>query len=95
MGAYLILFPRVRVWTMVFLGIFFVRTAVPAWGMLLYWAFLQLASGLTTVGGEGGGVAFWAHIGGFVAGAMLVHPLVRPDRLAEHQQRDWQPQRAG
>jgi membrane associated rhomboid family serine protease len=85
MGAYLILFPRVRVWTMVFLGIFFVRTAVPAWGMLLYWAFLQLASGLTTVGGEGGGVAFWAHIGGFVAGAILVRPLVRPDHLAEHQ----------
>ncbi len=95
MGAYLILFPRVRVWTMVLLGIFFVRMALPAWGMLLYWAFLQLASGLTTVGGEGGGVAFWAHIGGFVAGAILVRPLVRPDHLAEHQQRNWQPQRAG
>ena len=80
MGAYLILFPRVRVWTMVFLGIFFVRMALPAWGMLLYWAFLQLASGLTTVGGEGGGVAFWAHIGGFLMGAIGVFVFRKPER---------------
>jgi membrane associated rhomboid family serine protease len=92
MGAYLILFPRVRVWAMLPLGIIFMRVTLPAWGMLLYWAFIQVASGITTVGGEGGGVAFWAHIGGFVAGAILVKPLVRSDHLAEHQQHHWQPQ---
>ncbi len=92
MGAYLVLFPRVRVYAMVPLGFILTRVAIPAWGMLLYWAFIQVASGLGTVGGEGGGVAFWAHIGGFVAGAVLVKPLVRSDRLAEHQQHHWQPQ---
>ena len=72
MGAYLILYPRVRVWAMLPLGFFLMRVTVPAWGMLLYWAFIQLASGITTVGGEGGGVAFWAHIGGFVAGPVVL-----------------------
>jgi len=93
MGAYLVLYPKVRVWTMVPLGIVLTRMALPAWGMLLYWAFIQLASGVTTVGGEGGGVAFWAHLGGFVAGAVLVKALVRRDRLIEHQSHHWQPQR--
>ena len=94
MGAYLILFPRVRVWTIVPLGFILTRFAVPAWAMLLYWAFIQLASGVTTVGAEGGGVAFWAHIGGFVAGAVLVRLLVRSDHLVEHQRHQWQPQRS-
>ena len=71
MGAYLLLFPRVRVMTLVVLGFFITRTALPAWVMLGYWAFIQFASGLTTVNAEGGGVAFWAHVGGFAAGLSL------------------------
>ncbi|MEO6025775.1 MAG: rhomboid family intramembrane serine protease [Candidatus Binatia bacterium] len=94
MGAYLILYPRVRVFTLVWLGFIFTRVALPAWVMLLYWAFIQLASGFTTIDGEGGGVAFWAHIGGFAAGAILVRILLRPDHLAEHRTHQWQPQRA-
>ncbi len=95
MGAYLVLYPRVRVFTIVPLGIILTRIAVPAWVMLLYWAFLQLASGLATAGAEGGaGVAFWAHVGGFVAGIVLVRPLVRPDRLAAHRERSWEPRRS-
>jgi membrane associated rhomboid family serine protease len=92
MGAYLILYPRVRVFTLVPLGFILTRVALPAWAMLLYWAFLQLVSGVSTVGGEEGGVAFWAHIGGFVAGAVLVRLLVRPDHLAQHKRHEWQPQ---
>jgi membrane associated rhomboid family serine protease len=92
MGAYLILFPRIRVYAMVPLGFILTRVTLPAWGMLLYWAFIQLASGLMTVDGEGGGIAFWAHIGGFVAGAVLVRLLVRSDHLAEHEHHHWQPQ---
>ena len=95
MGAYLILYPRVRVWAIIPLGIILTRVTIPAWGMLLYWAFIQLVSGVSTVGAEGGGVAFWAHIGGFVAGAILVRVLVRPDHLAEHQRHEWEPQRSG
>jgi membrane associated rhomboid family serine protease len=92
MGAYLILFPRVRVYAMVPLGFILTRVTLPAWGMLLYWAFIQLVSGVSTIEAEGGGVAFWAHIGGFVAGAVLVRLLVRRDHLAQHEQHAWQPQ---
>jgi membrane associated rhomboid family serine protease len=94
MGAYLILFPRVRVYAMVPLGFILTRVTLPAWGMLLYWAFIQVVSGVGTMDAEGGGVAFWAHIGGFVAGAVLVRALVRSDHLAEHQRHEWQPQRS-
>lgn len=69
MGAYAILFPRVRVHALVVLVILFFRVSVPAWVMLGYWFLLQLAG---TGVGEVGGVAFWAHIGGFVAGSVLI-----------------------
>lgn len=78
MGAYAILFPRVRIHTLVVLVILFFRVAVPAWVMLGYWFVLQLVS--TGVGGEVGGVAFWAHVGGFVAGMLLIFPF-RSERL--------------
>ena len=72
LGAYVVRFPHARVLTLIFLG-FFVRTIwVPAWLMLGYWFLLQFLGGLPTLGSEEGGVAFWAHIGGFVAGAVLV-----------------------
>jgi membrane associated rhomboid family serine protease len=67
--------------------------AWPAWMMLGYWFVLQFVSGV--LGQEGAGVAFWAHFGGFVAGAVLVKLFARPDYLAEHQARRWQPRRLG
>src|SRR5262245_56652885 len=85
MGAYLVLYPRVRVFTLVPLGFFITTVALPAWVMLLYWAFLQLVSGLFTgVSGAQGGVAFWAHIGGFLAGLLLVTVFRRPDYRVAH-----------
>jgi membrane associated rhomboid family serine protease len=96
MGAYLVLFPSVRVFTLVPLGFFITSIALPAWAMLVYWAFLQFAGGLTSVvGGQAGGVAFWAHIGGFLAGVVLVKLFERPDRLAEHRSHHWAPRRLG
>ncbi len=76
MGAYAVRFPRARVLMLVVLG-FFVRTVwVPAWLMLGYWFLLQVAGGLPALGGGvEGGVAFWAHIGGFVSGAVLMFLL--------------------
>lgn len=88
MGAYLLLFPRVRVMTLVVLGFFITRTALPAWVMLGYWAFIQFASGLTTVNVEGGGVAFWAHVGGFAAGLVLAAAFRRPRKLELRTQND-------
>jgi membrane associated rhomboid family serine protease len=72
MGAYIVLYPRVRVHMLVFLGFFITTIAVPAWVMLGYWFLLQLLGGLPTLGSERGGVAFWAHAGGFVAGMVLI-----------------------
>jgi membrane associated rhomboid family serine protease len=92
MGAYLVLFPRVRVYTMVPLGFFLHRMALPAWVMLVYWMFLQFVGGITSIAAEeGGGVAFWAHIGGFVAGVVLVKVFERRDRVAAHVASHWRP----
>lgn len=72
MGAYLVLYPRTRVHTL-FIIIIFIRVfPLPAWFFLLYWFFIQVASSAVQVPGGGGGVAFWAHIGGFLAGVSLV-----------------------
>lgn len=97
MGAYLVLYPRARVFTLVPLGFIITRMALPAWAMLLYWAFIQLASGVTAIGAEAGtgGVAFWAHIGGFVAGVILVKLFQRADHVAQHRSHHWRPRRAG
>jgi membrane associated rhomboid family serine protease len=93
MGAYLVLFPRVRVFTVVPLGFFIQTMALPAWMMLIYWALLQVAGGVTSIGAEGGGVAFWAHLGGFLAGVVLVKAFERRDRVMAHTSHHWQPRR--
>ena len=96
MGAYLVLFPRVRVFTMVPVGFFMTSIALPAWGMLIYWAFLQFAGGVTSIFAEQtGGVAFWAHLGGFVAGVILIKVFERRDRVAAHTSHHWRPGHVG
>jgi rhomboid family protein len=92
MGAYLVLFPRVRVFTLVTLGFYWTTIALPAWGMLIYWFLIQFISGFSQIGGEEGGVAFWAHIGGFVAGLVFVKLFARNDYVAEHAAHHWRPQ---
>src|SRR5579863_3400584 len=68
MGAYIVLFPRARVLTLVF--IFFVP--IPAFIILGYWFLLQFLAGVTSVGTTAtGGVAWWAHIGGFLMGMLI------------------------
>jgi rhomboid family protein len=93
MGAYLVLYPRVRVYTVVLLGFFIQTIALPAWAMLIYWAVLQLLGGVSGIGAEGGGVAFWAHVGGFLTGAALVKVFARSDLLAAHRAGGWRPSR--
>jgi membrane associated rhomboid family serine protease len=92
MGGYLVLYPRVRVFTFVTLGFFFTTIALPAWVMLIYWMALQLFGGLASnLAPESGGVAFWAHIGGFVAGVVLIKIFARPAEVAQHRAQHWQP----
>src|SRR5918994_80052 len=82
MGAYVVLYPRVRVHMLVILFIFITRIVVPAYLMLGYWFLLQLVGG--GLSGEEGGVAFWAHAGGFVAGAALIAFFRDPELVAKH-----------
>jgi membrane associated rhomboid family serine protease len=95
MGAYLVLYPRVRVYTLIPLGFFFTTVALPAWTMLLYWMGIQVVSGLfgLLMTSEKGGVAFWAHIGGFVAGVVLAKLFARPDDVRAHRQQHYEPRR--
>ena len=78
MGAYLVLYPKARVHTL-FIIIIFIRVfRLPAWFFLLYWLSIQVAASTLQIRGGGGGVAFWAHIGGFVAGLALVKLFQNP-----------------
>jgi len=82
LGAYLLLYPRVRVHTLIFLGFYVTTTAVPAYLMLGYWILLQILGGLPALAGaQEGGVAFWAHIGGFGAGLVLIKVFARSENL--------------
>jgi membrane associated rhomboid family serine protease len=77
LGAYLVLYPGARIQSLVFLGFFYQLTAVPAVIVLGFWFVLQVIDGLGSLGaatGVEGGVAFFAHIGGFVMGAVLALP---------------------
>jgi membrane associated rhomboid family serine protease len=71
MGAYLLLYPRIRIHTLFLFVIILRIIPVPAWFVLLLWFGLQLLSGYTDPMGASG-IAFWAHIGGFVAGVVLI-----------------------
>src|SRR5919112_134155 len=82
MGAYVVLYPKVRVHMLVILGIFITRIVVPAYLMLGYWFLLQLVGG--GLSREEGGVAFWAHAGGFIAGAVLIALFRDPGLVAKH-----------
>ena len=85
LGAYLVLFPRARIQSLVFLVFFYELIALPSVVVLGFWFLLQLVDGVASLGltdEAASGIAFWAHIGGFVAGALLALPLrfARPDR---------------
>ena len=87
MGAYLVLYPKVRVHMLVFLGFWVTTVAVPAYLMLVYWFVLQILGSLPAMGdvsSQQGGVAFLAHLGGFVAGAALIKLFAKPDLVLAH-----------
>jgi membrane associated rhomboid family serine protease len=93
MGAYLIKFPRARVLTLVFILFFITTIEIPAPIMLAYWFVIQLFSGLGSIARThltDGGVAFFAHVGGFIAGMVLVSIMGVNDRYKRHRDNYWQ-----
>ena len=73
MGAFIVLFPRAKVTTLIPALLLFFTVKIPAYLMLGYWFLLQFFSGVASLGmTDQGGVAWWAHVGGFILGALLV-----------------------
>src|SRR5213082_621803 len=89
MGAYFLLFPAARVLTLVPIIFFFSFIWLPAWIVLGYWFVVQFLSGAATSIAyshqTGGGIAFWAHVGGFVAGILMIKILPQRVRRARYQ----------
>lgn len=84
MGAYASLYPRAHVEMLIVLGFYVTRAVVPALVVLGYWFLLQLVGGIPSLQNEGGGVAFWAHVGGFASGFVLSFPFRNPVLVEAH-----------
>jgi membrane associated rhomboid family serine protease len=94
MGAYILLYPRVHVHMLIILVIYVTTIAVPAYLMLGYWFLVQVLSGVANYGSGGGGVAFWAHVGGFVAGGALIFLFRDKALLDRHPYHGWRQKRS-
>lgn len=76
LGAYMVLFPRARVITLIPIFFFVELAAIPAVFVIGFWFLIQIAQGVGSIGADAvGGVAWWAHVGGFVFGLIAVAPL--------------------
>jgi membrane associated rhomboid family serine protease len=92
MGAYMIKFPHSRVLTLVPIFIFITTIEIPAFLILVYWFVIQIFSGLGSVGYSNvsrGGVAWFAHIGGFVTGMALIYILRTRERFRHRRDLSW------
>lgn len=85
LGAYLMLYPGSRIGTLIPIFIIFWPVRLPAWVLIGFWFLLQLVSGVTSLtsraAAASGGIAYWAHVGGFVAGAVLIWIFRHPARV--------------
>ena len=88
LGSYLVLFPRARVLTLVPLGFFTQFVHVPASVMLGLWIVIQFVNGTFGLSGTGGGIAWFAHVGGFVTGMIFIRFFVRRPSFPQNSRRD-------
>jgi len=80
LGAYLLLYPRASVYTVIFLGFFIQVVRLPALIVIGFWAIIQIVNGLVSRGFGGGGVAWFAHVGGFVFGVAVIKLFIMLER---------------
>jgi membrane associated rhomboid family serine protease len=86
LGGYLVLYPTSRIGALIPLGFLAFPARIYAWVFIVLWFGLQLFSGIASLGGDAaaqGGVAYWAHVGGFLAGLLLILPFTQPDRVRQ------------
>ncbi|HEX6510625.1 MAG TPA: rhomboid family intramembrane serine protease [Chloroflexota bacterium] len=85
LAAYLVLYPTSRVGTLIPITFIFIPIRLPAWVLIGFWFLLQLFSGIVTLSSRAsqstGGVAYWAHVGGFITGAVLIWVFRHPERV--------------
>jgi membrane associated rhomboid family serine protease len=88
LGGYLVLYPTSRIGTLIPLGFLVFPARIYAWVFISFWFLLQLFDGLGSLGANAasdGGVAYWAHVGGFITGLLLIRPFTVPDRVRQLQ----------
>jgi membrane associated rhomboid family serine protease len=87
LGAYLVLYPTSTVRALLPISWLFIPVWLPARVLIAGWFLLQLVSGVASLspdaGAAAGGVAYWAHVGGFVTGVVLIWPFHQPERVAQ------------
>ena len=93
MGAYVVKYPHARITTLLPIIIFFTTVELPAWFILIYWFVIQIFSGVgelaTSTGVQQGGVAWMAHVGGFLMGALLIKLLPTDERYRAYPELRW------
>jgi len=92
MGAYMVKFPRAQIVTLIPIIIFFTTIDIPAWAMLVYWFVIQLFSGVGSISAgpvQQGGTAFFAHVGGFIVGLILINLMGARQRYYKRQDLSW------
>jgi membrane associated rhomboid family serine protease len=85
LGGYFILFPHSRVVALIPIWFFIQLVEIPAFFFLIFWFLMQFLNGISAVGQMFGGVAWWAHIGGFLSGVLLIKMFTKKPR----EEREW------
>lgn len=80
LGAYFITFPKAKITTLIFVFFFILIRKIPALFFLLFWFIIQIFNGILSAGTTGNSVAWWAHIGGFMIGFLLMPLLKKKNR---------------
>jgi membrane associated rhomboid family serine protease len=88
LGGFVVLYPTSRIGTLIPLGFLAFPARIYAWVFIALWFLLQLFSGIASLGSDAtasGGVAYWAHVGGFLTGVLLIRPFTVPGRVRQLQ----------